>query len=140
MLDFLSIHVPVELRSHWTRIYLTTKRILTINPTIVNYWIHIRRDDFYRRLCRLRTNIPNDNWTELLTSDDDISLNDIQQIYQFIRASIHLIIEDDGCASPYYAQTKQNKGDKGTTIITLSSRLLQSDSDPVRIICHLSIG
>lgn len=52
MLDSLSICVPDQFDSHWTRIHLTVERILIVNPITINYWIHIRRDSFYRRLSR----------------------------------------------------------------------------------------
>ena len=58
-------------------------------------------------------------------------VNDIDEIYQFIRKSVHLVITDNSCTLPYYAQTKANKDNKGTIItitITLSGRLLASNS------------
>ncbi len=136
MLEFLSIDVPVQLQSCWTQIYCTTKRILTNNPTIISYWIHIRRDNFYRRLSRLKLNSIEDVWMKLLKRNDNISLNDIDQIYQFIRSSVHLVITDSYCTSTYYAQIKLNEDDRKTITITLSGRLLQSDSYSVRIRDH----
>jgi hypothetical protein len=136
MLEFLSIDVPAQLQSCWTQIYCTTKRILTNNPTIISYWIHIRRDNFYRRLSRLKLNSIEDVWMKLLKRNDNISLNDIDQIYQFIRSSVHLVITDNYCTSHYYAQIKLNEDDRKTITITLSGRLLQSDSYSVRIRDH----
>jgi hypothetical protein len=81
MLEFLSIDIPAQLQSCWTQIYCTTKRILTNNPTIITYWVHIRRDNFYRRLSRLKLNSTEDVWMKLLKRNDNISLNDIDQIY-----------------------------------------------------------
>ena len=104
------------------------------NSTILNYWIHIRRDVFHHRFFRPKTIVVNNDWINLLTSYKDISLNDIHQIYQFIRTSIHIVINNDNCFSSYYAHTKQNENDKETTIISLSDRLFQSDSDAVSII------
>lgn len=136
MLHFLSIRVSDQFYSHWTRVHLTAERILTANPTIINYWIHIRRDSFYRRLSHSKSNNNNEDiWLKLLTRNVDISENDVQQVHQFIRNSIHVVITNDICSSPYYAQTKQNECDKKTTtIISLSDRLLQSDNDAVSII------
>ncbi|CAM2720307.1 unnamed protein product [Rotaria socialis] len=128
MLDFLSIHVPIELESRWTQIHRITKCILVNNPTIIEYWVHISRNSFYCRLSRLKLNNTNDIWSKLLTNNGDISVNEINEVYQFIRTSIHLAITDNNCTSYYYAQTKPNEDDKRTTTITLSSRLLQSDS------------
>ncbi len=136
MLEFLSIDVPAQFQSCWTQIYCATKRILTNNPTIISYWIHIRRDNFYRRLSRLKLNSIGDVWMKLLKRNDNISLNDIDQIYQFIRSSVHLVITDNYCTSPYYAQIKLNEDDRKTITITLSGRLLQSDSYSVRIRDH----
>jgi hypothetical protein len=137
MLEFLSIDVPVQLQSCWTQIYCTTKRILTNNPTIISYWIHIRRDNFYRRLSRLKLNSIEDIWTKLLIRNNEKSSNEIDQIYQFIRTSVHLIITDNYCTSPFYAQTRQSEDDQKTITITLSGRLLQSDGHGVRIIAHI---
>jgi hypothetical protein len=134
MLDFLSIRVPAQFYSQWTRVHLTAERILTANPTIINYWVHIRRGSFYRRLSRLKLNTIEDVWTKLLTGNDGITMNDVQQIYQFIRTSIHVVINNDNCSSSYYAQTKKIEHDKETAIITLSDRLLQSDNDAVSTI------
>jgi hypothetical protein len=71
---------------------------------------------------------------KLLKRNDDVSLNDIIQIYQFIRTSVHLVITDNYCTSPYYAQTKEDQNDKKTITITLSGRLLHSNSYSVRMI------
>jgi hypothetical protein len=136
MLEFLSVDVPAQLQSCWTQIHSTTKRILTNNPTIISYWVHIRRDNFYRRLSSLKLNSTEDVWVRLLTRNNGISLNDIDQIYQFIRTSVHLVITDNYCTSSYYAQTKLNENDRKTITITLSGRLLQSDSYSVRIRDH----
>jgi hypothetical protein len=133
MLDFLSIRIPDQFHSHWSRVHLTAERILVANQTILNYWIHIRRDDFYHRFFRSKNN----DWINLLTSSTDISVNDIYQIYQFIRTSIHVIINNDNSSSSYYAQTKQNENDNETTIISLSDRLFQSDTNAVSIIDYL---
>jgi hypothetical protein len=54
MLEFLSIRVPDQFYSQWTRVHLTTERILLANPTIVNYWVHIWHDSFYRQFSRLK--------------------------------------------------------------------------------------
>jgi hypothetical protein len=137
MLDFRSIRIPNQFNSHWARVHLTAENILITNPTIVNYWIHIRRGSFYRRLSRLKLNSTDDVWMKLLTKNDHISMHDRQQIYQFIRCSIHVVISNDNCSSSFYAQTKQNEYDKETTIISLTDRLFQSDSDAVSIICYL---
>jgi hypothetical protein len=134
MLDFLSIHVPHEFHSRWTQIYSTTERILTTNPCIVNYWVHIRRGSFYHRLSRLKLNTIEDIWTKLLIRNIEKSSNEIDQIYQFIRTSVHLVITDNYCTSPFYAQTQQSEDDQKTITITLSGRLLQSNSYRVRII------
>ncbi len=134
MLDFLSIRVPDQFYSNWTRVHLTIERILVANPTILNYWIHIRRDVFHHRFFRPKNIIVNNDWVNLLTSYKDISVDDIHQIYQFIRTSIHVVINNDNCSSSYYAQTKQSESDKETTTISLSDRLFQSDSDAVSII------
>jgi hypothetical protein len=74
--------------------------------------------------------------TKRILTNNGISLNDIDQIYQFIRTSVHLVITDNYCTSPYYAQIKLNEDDRKTITITLSGRLLQSDSYSVRIIDH----
>jgi hypothetical protein len=138
MLDFLSIRAPDHFYSHWTRVHLIAERILIANPTILNYWIHIRRDIYYCRFFRSKSINVGKDWIKLLTSNNDISVVDVQQIYQFIRTSIHVVINNDNCSSSYYAQTKQNEYDKKTTIISLSDRLLQSDSDAVSVIyCSL---
>ena len=137
MLDFLSIRVPDQFHSHWARVHLTAERILVANQTILNYWIHIRRDGFYHRFFRSKNIIVNNDWINLLTSSTDISLNDIHQIYQFIRTSIHVVINNDNSSSSYYAQTKQNENDNETTIISLSDRLFQSDTNAVSIIDYL---
>ncbi len=135
MLEFLSIRVPDPFYSQWTRVHLTTERILLANPTIVNYWVHIWRDSFYRQLSRLKLNSIEDVWMKVLTSNDDVSMADVHQIYQFIRTSIHIVISNENCSLSYYAQTKQNENDKQTTTtIWLSNRLLQANSDAVSII------
>ncbi len=139
MLEFLSIDVPAQLQSCWNQIYCTTKRILMNNPIIISYWVLIRRDNFYRRLSRLKLKSTEDIWMKLLKRNDNISLNDIDQIYLFIRTSVHLVITDNYCTSPYYAQIKLNEEDRKTRTITLSGRLLQSDSYSVRIIDYLSL-
>jgi hypothetical protein len=137
MLEFLSICVPDQFYSQWTRVHLTTERILLANPTIINYWVHIWRDSFYRQLSRLKLNSIEDVWMKLLTRNDDVSVADVHQIYQFIRTSIHIVINNDNCLSSYYAQTKQNENNKQTTTtICLSNRLLQASSDAVSIIIH----
>ncbi len=133
MLDFLSIRVPDQYQSHWTRVLVTTERILVVNPTILNYWIHIRRNVFSHQFFRSNNTIVNNDWISLLTSSSDISMDDIHQTYQFIRTSIHIVIDNDNCSSRYYAQTKQNEDDEEITRITLSDRLFQSDSDAVSI-------
>jgi hypothetical protein len=137
MLEFVSIRVSDQFYSQWTRVHLTTERILLANPTIVNYWVHIWRDSFYCGLSRLKLNSIEDVWMKVLTSNDDVSLNDFHQIYQFIRTSIHIVINDDNSSSSYYAQTRQNENDKQTTTIWLSNRLLQTSSDAVSIIYSL---
>ena len=73
MLDFLSIRVPSELHPCWDQIYCTTKRILTTNPTIIKYWIYIRRDSFYRRLFHSKLTCIDNIWAKLLANNDDIS-------------------------------------------------------------------
>ena len=134
MLDFLSIRIPDQYHSHWIRVLGTTERILVANPTILNYWIHIRRNVFSHQLFRSNNIIVNNDWISLLTNSSDISMDDIHQTYQFIRTSIHIVIDSDNCSSRYYAQTKQNEDDEEITRITLSDRLFQSDSDAVSII------
>jgi hypothetical protein len=133
MLDFLSIRIPDQYHSHWTRVLVTTERILVANPTILNYWIHIRRNVFSHQFFRSNNVIVNNDWISLLTSSSDISMDDIHQTYQFIRTWIHIVIDNDNCSSCYYAQTKQNEDDEEITRITLSDRLFQSDSDAVSI-------
>jgi hypothetical protein len=138
MLDFISVRVPDQFLSQWTRVHLTTERLLVANPTILNYWIHIHRDGFYHRCFRSKDIIVDNGWINLLTSNNDISVDDIDQIYQFIRTSIHVVIDNDNGSSSYYAQTKQNENEKETTIISLSDRFFQSDSDAVSIMyCFL---
>jgi hypothetical protein len=134
MLDFLSIRVPDKFYSHWNRVHLTIERILEANPTILNYWIHIHRDSFYHRIFRSKNIVTNNDWIKLLASNSGISINDTHQIYEFIRTSIHIVINNDNCSSSYYAQTIQNENDMKTTIISLSDRLFQSDSNAVSII------
>ncbi len=134
MLDFLSVRVSDQFHSHWTRVHLTTERIPVTNPTILNYWIHIRRNIFYHRFFRSKNITINNDWSKLLMNNKDISVDDIHQIYQFICTSIHVVINNDNCSSSYYAQTKQNENDKEIAIISLSDRLFQSDSDAVSII------
>ena len=112
MLDFFEVDVPQEFYSRWTQIYSATKNILMNNPAIINYWVHIRREFFYRRLLRRKIKEAEHIWDKLLKTNDDISSNDFDQVYQFIRTSVSLIITDNYCTSRYYAQTKQNADDK----------------------------
>ena len=83
----------------------------------------------YRQLSSLNLHTVEEVRTNLLAKNDDISVSDIDQVYQSIRSSIHIVINNDTCPSSYYAQTKQN--DDETITICLSNRLLQSDNNAV---------
>lgn len=134
MLDFRSIRVPDQFHSQWTRVRLAIEHILMANPTILNYWVHVRRQVFHHQFFRSKNLIDNNDWITLLTSYDDISIDDIHQIYQFIRTSIDVVIINDSSSSSYYAQTKKLENDDETTIISLSDRIFQSDSDAVSML------
>lgn len=129
MLDFLSVTVPDRLHSQWTRVHSTIEHILIANPSIMNYWIYVRRDSLYRQLSSLNLHTVEEIRTKILAKNDDISVSDIDQVYRLIRTSINIVINNDTCPLSYYAQTKQS--DDETITICLNNRLLQSDNNAV---------
>ena len=136
MLDFLSVTVPDQFYSHWTRVHSAAERILVANSSIINYWIYVRRDSLYRQLSSLNLHTVEEIRMKILAKNDDISVSDVDQIYQLIRTSIHIFVNNDTCPSSYYAQTKQD--DDETITICLSNRLLQSDNNAVSTTLMLS--
>ena len=131
MFGFLSTSVPDQLQPHWTRVHSIAEQIIIANPSIINYWIYVRRDALYRHLSSSNLNSVKDVWTKISAANHDILASDIEQIYRFIRTSIHIVVHNNTCLSSYYAQTKQN--DDGTITICLSHRLLSSESNAVSI-------
>jgi len=134
MLQFQSVNVPSQVQSCWTQIYSTVQRILTKNPSILKYWIHVRRDSLYRKLSHYKIRTVEDIWTNLLSNDNDTSINDVNQIYEYIRTKVNIIVTDIYCTSFYYAQTRENQDEQKSITITLSGRLFLSDHLSVRII------
>ena len=65
MLGFLSVSVPDQLQSHWVRVHSTAEQIIIANPSIINYWIYVRRDALYRHLSSSNLNSVEDVWTKI---------------------------------------------------------------------------
>jgi len=117
MLQFQSVNVPSQVQPCWTQIYST-----------------VQRDSLYRKLSHYKMRTIEDIWTNLLSNDNDISINDVNQIYEYIRTKVNIIVTDIYCTSFYYAQTRENQDEQKSITITLSGRLFLSDHLSVRII------
>lgn len=133
MLQFQSVNVSSQVQSCWTQIYSTVQHILTKNPSILKYWIHVQRDGLYRKLSHYKIRTIEDIWTNLLSKDNDISIDDVNQIYEYIRTKVNIIVTDIYCTSFYYAQTRENQDEQKSITITLSGRLFISDHYSVRL-------
>jgi len=72
MLQFQRVNVPSQVQPCWTQIYST-----------------VQHDSLYRKLSHYKMRAIEDIWTNLLSNDNDISINDVNQIYEYIRTKVN---------------------------------------------------